>query len=105
MTDEDGKYNGWKNRETWAVNLHLTNNEGDYRHFTELARECKKKRGSDIGEFASLIKKEVEDIFDAVYEAAEKSGLVPEAAVLMAQDLNGLDEVDWFEVAKAFMDE
>ena len=33
-------YEGWSNRETWAINLHISNNEGDYRYFCDVAREC-----------------------------------------------------------------
>jgi hypothetical protein len=28
MTTTDETYNGWTNRETWAVSLHLGNNQG-----------------------------------------------------------------------------
>lgn len=37
MSDEE--YNGWSNRETWAINLHLENNQGDYLVMCEKAKE------------------------------------------------------------------
>ena len=30
-------YNGWKNRETWLVNLWLTNEQGPYNTLVEIA--------------------------------------------------------------------
>ena len=37
MTDE--RYNGWTNRTTWAVQLHLTNTEGTYSEMRDRAAE------------------------------------------------------------------
>lgn len=37
MTDE--KYQGWANRETWAFNLHWSNDQGLYNMLLEDARE------------------------------------------------------------------
>jgi hypothetical protein len=37
MTDTE-TYNGWKNRETWAFNLHWSNDQGLYNETLEQAR-------------------------------------------------------------------
>ena len=37
MTDDE--YNGWTNRETWAVKLHWDNNPGDYDFIMSEAKE------------------------------------------------------------------
>ncbi len=33
-------YNGWSNRETWAANLWIENEEGSYRHALRLTRQA-----------------------------------------------------------------
>lgn len=40
MSNEDKKYNGWTNYETWVVNLWLDNEEGSQRYWAEVAREA-----------------------------------------------------------------
>jgi hypothetical protein len=108
MTDEDGKYNGWANRETWALNLHLTNNEGDYLHYMSEARRIKRAavgESAAVGELAGLLKDEMDDVRFRVFDAAKKSGLVTAEAVLLLQDMCDFDGVDWHEVAQAFIDE
>jgi hypothetical protein len=40
MMDDDGRYNGWANYPTWAVNLWLGNEEGLYRECCYMAREA-----------------------------------------------------------------
>ena len=36
---EDNKHEGWSNRETWALNLWLSNDEGFYDHLREIIKE------------------------------------------------------------------
>src|SRR5262245_22319677 len=59
-TMTDGTYNGWKNRETWAFNLHWSNDQGMYlttlaagRDFLAEHAEDEDDQNSDyqVGEF------------------------------------------------------
>ena len=46
--DKNQKYNGWKNWETWVVNLWITNDEQHYNYFM-------KKAGKGLEELKSSI--------------------------------------------------
>jgi len=86
MGDE---YNGWTNYETWCVNLWLTNEEGDYKHWRARARRL------DKADLAAELKEEVSAGCDEI-----------ELPGMMRDLLNAsLSEVDWYEVAAAFIDE
>ena len=62
------KYNGWTNRETWCVNLWLTNDEGDYKWLTEIINDH-----GTFGESAQRLKDELNDIInDVCYHEAGK---------------------------------
>src|SRR5438093_144751 len=97
--NQDAKktYNGWSNRETWAVNLWIINDQCSYFRWRNRTNEL-------LGESPSreLIRATLaEEIRDVIEEecAIRKGGL---AADLM----NGaLVEVDWREIAQAFLDE
>jgi hypothetical protein len=40
MSDEVKTYNGWRNYETWAVALHLGNDQGTHACWCESAEDC-----------------------------------------------------------------
>lgn len=97
-------YNGWKNYETWAVNLWLTNDQGTDSYWREEAQrqwrtpdnasphwsESERARFS----LADRLESELE-------EAAPELG-----ATLWADLLNAaLSEVDWSEVADHFLED
>ena len=78
-------YNGWKNYETWNVNLWLTNDEGTYYYCMELAEEA-----DDIYELS----KQLEEFVD------ENN---PLTSGMYADLLGGaLSAVDYYEIAEHF---
>ena len=95
MSEEKKRYNGWANYETWCVHLWLTNEEGSYRYWREEAGRHWREGGEDANEnLAEQLKSELE----------EASPL--EEASLFSDLLNAsLGEVDWFEVATAFLED
>lgn len=102
MTDE--KYNGWTNYETWNVNFWLTNDSGSVEYYNELAEEsyidAKPDKYFTQEERATLelsdrIKEEIEDMNPLIDGAS------------MFSDLLGasLSTVNWYEVAKYFIED
>lgn len=93
-----GDYNGWRNRETWAVSLHLSNTETIY----DVARIL--ARGARADE---RIREYVEDIMAAAIDPAEElpAGVSRQDARLMAGDVGSLWRVDWRRVAEGLAEE
>jgi hypothetical protein len=40
MSGDEQGYNGWRNYETWAANLHITNDQGSVNYWEDAAREA-----------------------------------------------------------------
>ncbi len=88
-------YSGWKNYETWVVNLWLSNDEGTYDYIQEMASELADEHNGD--------ERETRD---------ELSGRIASFVDEMAPNLNGtmfadllkgaLDAVFWYEIAEAY---
>lgn len=80
------QYNGWTNKQTWLVFSWITKDERDYLSWTQRARS------SDEYDLSQQIRNAVEE------------GM-PDLPGLYTALLNGaLDEVNWREVAKSFME-
>ena len=85
--ENDRKYNGWTNYETWCVNLWFENDEGLYRDLLYLAQEA-----DNVYDLSQDIKAMVEE-------------WTPEVTGLFADLINAaLSEVDWQEIAQQWWD-
>lgn len=82
---QDNTYNGWTNYETWAVNLHLTNDETLYHMALSF------DSASDLQESLS------NGVYQMIEEYQEKS-IAP--IYLLWQDLltSSLQSVNWYEI-------
>lgn len=99
-------YQGWKNYETWLVNLHLTNEEPSYRYWLAEAERISGE-ASETEQVVSGIwtaeeaarYKLAEQLRDEVTEAA------PSTEALLYADLidAALTSVDWDEVAQHWL--
>ena len=88
---ETTEYNGWSNRETWLVNLWLSNDMGSYEFLQEI---CKKD--CEAWEKAEELEAHFQDQLEDMYE-------VPS----FWSDILGtaLDRVDWYRVVEANVEE
>ena len=98
------EYNGWTNRETWATNLHIENDESLNNYAREYAIE--EIKGHDQGEeinayhLGQTIKNWIEEDLLTLENIAGNNGLY-----LMLTDIGSLYRVNWREIAQAYLDQ
>jgi hypothetical protein len=107
-------YNGWKNYETWNVKLWLDNDQGTAEYWAEVAEQIfedatevqyRTKSESARYDLADQLKDELEDQNPLNNPPPTWSDEVPSAS--MWHDLLGaaFSEVDWHEIANAFLED
>lgn len=96
---EDTTYNGWKNYPTWCVNLWLSNDESLCNQTYELVRG---QLSFQHLEMNGLERLRVGDYLK-VWVTDE---LTPDLGASFPSDLLGyaLDQVDWYEIADAWIE-
>lgn len=106
-------YEGWTNRETWAINLHLSNNEGDYRQMCERAEEIVQERdivieagdkSGAISVMADYIKDWTEEVFDLVLNP-EDGEIANKEARMFISDVGSWWRADFYEIAEHWIDD
>lgn len=95
---EENTFNGWANRETWAANLWLENDEGLHSMASEAV---KNKALSSAGE---AIKDLLETLFTRAGYVAEFGGEWPAGLADAAADIGSLYRVDHDEIAAAWLE-
>ncbi len=106
---KDENYNGWSNYETWAVHLWLTNEQGTYNFCRELAHECI-EQACECAQVREGIWQEIQArrflLADRLKQHIQEHDPLADHAS-MYSDLLGaaISEVDWHEVANAFLGE
>jgi hypothetical protein len=93
-------YNGWTNRETWAVNLWLSNDHGLYLQTEELAQQAASEADARLW-LASRLEDMVSDLFEGFYADPEGS----QGLSGFVSDVGSLWRVDWAGIARAWIDE
>ncbi len=106
-------YNGWTNRETWAVSLHLNNDEGLYYDLArileeafleDLDRETREGWISGVSSAVDSLSEWVEEILSFGYW--EEQGVpMPRGIQLMKEDTGSLWRVNWREIVEAELEE
>ena len=105
---EHKEYNGWTNYETWAANLWLTNDEGSDSYWREQAQTVYDRTHGDahdrLGDAQTALAGELKAYHE---ENADELGLFDGKTMGVFSDLlsAALDEVDWYEIAGAFLED
>ena len=99
-TVSDETYNGWKNYPTWAVNLWLSNDEGLYNEAREIAEQNRQQQTPDNPHWGRAVCADQ-------FKEWVTNDLAPNLGASFAADLLGyaLDQVDWFEIADAWLEQ
>ena len=84
-------YNGWKNYETWAVGLWMTNTEGDYKRLTEIINNH-----STIGASAQELREEIIHFTDHACYDDDSTPKIP--LMLINILMAGLAHVDYHAI-------
>ena len=104
MSDE--KYEGWTNRETWAYNLWLSNEEGTYKTINEMARSAIRKSKKEAGGNAPMaighLSHDLKDFLDEVVEHARDGNA---EAFKMVDDIGSRWRIDYGEIAKNWIND
>ena len=100
--DEEKKYNGWTNYETWATALWLDNERGSYDYWREQAREHRKAAATCSQVCSGIWNAEQAAKFNLADQLKEEiRDNAPDTEASMYSDLlrGALDEVNWNEIA------
>lgn len=104
MIDDEKGYNGWTNYETWCVNLWLSNDEGSYGYWQDMAAEIARESGAtDYLPVQEVAKSALADrLKDEVSELPEALG----TASMFVDLLNtALGRVNWGEIAENLLED
>ncbi len=91
---ESEKFDGYANRETWALVLHLTNDEGLYESFRELISRTP-------GEAEAAVEQDVLVLLDPDEYRDTFGADQPAGLRRVAFEVGSLWRVDWSEVVEA----
>jgi hypothetical protein len=105
-------YNGWTNRETWAVSLHLNNDEGLYydtarileaSFLEDVDRSTREGWIRGVSSAVESLSEWVEEILSFGYW--EDQGGMPRGIQSMKDDVGSLWRVNWREIVEGELEE
>lgn len=112
MSNDANGYNGWTNRETWAVALHINNDQGWQEQVLDIVREeialTDDPEELDAFGIADLIESNVTSLVDPLAYVEEFGDDITlkdwaNGPGMAARDIGYLDRVNWTELAESFI--
>lgn len=117
MTNDD--FNGWANRETWALALHLSNDEGIYNLVSQLARDTWEAAARDPyvldatltrqalarHRLAGVLKDLIEEWATDVQDASTGPGRVHQTIASLVLEVGSWWRADFPAIAESYIDE
>lgn len=101
MADET--YNGWSNRETWALMLHINNDQGLSEEFREMVKHA--DAGSYGWRLRDIVRERVEGYLNPDEYREEFGADQSPALARMAYEVGSVWRVNWSEVVDALTEE
>ena len=98
----DNTYNGWTNRETWALMLWINNDEGLVSWAREIV-ELAEPHG--IVQVEDQIRTWAETLLSHNLYTEEYGAPWPEGLATMAEDVGSLWRINWNEVAETLLED
>ena len=95
----DDTYNGWKNKETWLVNVWLNNDYDLYKHYISTLTEIVEKQSNVLYTNRLVIDELKEIVWEIYREEHREFGLIND---LIETSLNN---VDWSRLAEHYIEE
>lgn len=105
--EQDTRYEGWANHATWSVSLWLNNDEATYRYWTEQAtrhRAEAPRQSQVVSGIWSEANAACYYLADQLRDEVEEESLfLAEPSLYTDLFAAALSEVDWNEIAEAFL--
>ena len=98
-------YSGWTNRETWALMLHVNNDEGLYSLLHERIAEY--TRDARLEEMTYQTSKAVQDFTESMFTRSGYDeifgGSLPDSLADIAEDIGSLYRINYYECAESIL--
>lgn len=111
MNVRSREHNGYANYETWAAHLHLTNESESDRRWREAGKQAKEdakaeeRVASGRMTVAECARYALADVLKAWFDTEQGAALRPNQGMMTDLLGSAVEEIDWHELADAFLED